>query len=100
MLNLAYQDTLFRNVVTTFLASLRAPVRSLNDADGSDFRQGCGLSFVARQIEEHYSDTAHRSNNLSARLIGRQAIALEGYGYRLIDILERAGGSPGEAMRR
>ena len=44
-------------------------------------KAGCGLSFVARKIREHYSDKDHKSNNLTARLIGQQAIALTKYSY-------------------
>ena len=57
-------------------------------------------SFVAQQIKEHYDDTQHRSNNLTARLIGRQAIALARYGYRFIDILKIVNESPAEKLSR
>ena len=36
---------------------------------------GCGLAFVASLIREHYKDKNKRSNNLSIRLTGEQAIA-------------------------
>ena len=48
---------------------------------------GCGLAFVASLIREHYKDKDKRSNNLSIRLIGEQAIALARYSYRLVDAL-------------
>lgn len=44
-------------------------------------KAGCGLSFVARKIRENYSDKDHKGNNLIARLIGQQAIALTKYSY-------------------
>ena len=42
---------------------------------------GCGLSFVARKVREHYNDKDHKSNNLTVRLIGEQAMALAKYSY-------------------
>jgi hypothetical protein len=101
LLNMLYKEALRRNKVESFLAILRAPVRSPNLEDGcNDGLPGCGLSFVARHVEEHYADTTHRSNNLSTRLIGRQAIALARYGYRILDVLEVENESPAELINR
>lgn len=58
----------------TFLEVLRSPITS------GQSLPGCGLSFVAKSVKEHYDDSNHRSNNLATRLIGRQDIALARYG--------------------
>jgi len=42
-------------------------------------KAGCGLSFLARKIREHYNDKDHKSTNRTVRLIGEQAIALAKY---------------------
>ena len=63
--------------------------RQKDSSDRSGVKNlGCGLAFVAREVREHCSDQSKRSNNLSIRLIGRQAISLAKYSYRLIDCLE------------
>ena len=61
---------------------------------------GCGLSFIANYIQEHYENKEKRSNNLSIRLIGEQAIALARYSFRLIDILECPEESPASKIKR
>ena len=61
---------------------------------------GCGLSFVASKIREHYNDKDHRSNNLTARLFGEQAITLAKYSYRLVDALEIEGGPGAQKLKR
>ena len=63
-------------------------------------KQGCGLSFVANKIREHYNDKDHRNNNLTARLTGEQAIALAKYSYRLVDALEIEGESEAQKLKR
>lgn len=63
-------------------------------------KPGCGLSFVASKIREYYNDKDHRSNNLTARLIGEQAIALAKYSYRLVDALEIEGESGAQKLKR
>jgi len=76
------------------LPSLKAHEFSVHVAENirptidSQQQLGCGLSFVASRILEHYEDSEKKSNNLSIRLIGEQAIALARYSYRLIDALE------------
>ena len=50
-------------------------------------KKGCQLVFLAQRIREHYNDKEKRSNNISTRLIGEQAISLARYSYRLIDAL-------------
>ena len=50
-------------------------------------KKGCQLAFLAQRIREHYNDKEKRSNNISTRLIGEQAISLARYSYRLIDAL-------------
>ena len=101
LLNLVYKEALRRNRVDAILEILRAPVRlPTNNIEESNVLSGCGLSFVARLIKEHYDNVAHRSNNLTTRLIGRQAIALAKYGYRLIDSLKIENESPPELINR
>ena len=51
-------------------------------------------------MEEHYNDSSKRSNNISLRLISRQAISLAKYGYRLVDSLETAGEPPASKIKR
>lgn len=63
-------------------------------------KPACGLSFVASKTREHYNDKDHRSNNLTARLIGEQAIALAIYSYRLVDALEIEGESGAQKLKR
>ena len=47
---------------------------------------GCGLTFVAMKIDEHYKNDKERNKKLSRHLIG--AIALAHYSLRIVDILE------------
>ena len=61
---------------------------------------GCGLAFVASLIREHYKDKDKRSNNLSIRLIGEQAIALARYSYRLVDALVVPNETPAQKIKR
>jgi len=61
---------------------------------------GCGLSFVAKKVKEHYSDDSKRHNKLPLRLIGHQAILLAQYSYRLVDSLVAANESQGQYIRR
>ena len=49
--------------------------------------EGCGLKFLSSKIREHYQDEGKRYNKLPVRLIGKQAIALARYSYRLVDTL-------------
>lgn len=95
-----YQEALRRDRVESFLEVLRSPVSSANNVDAPHILPGCGLSFIAQQIKDHFDDSKHRSNNLTARLIGRQAIALARYGYRLIGILKIVNESPAEKLNR
>ena len=75
--------------------------RQKDSSDRSGVKNlGCGLAFVARAVKEHYSDQSKRSNNLSIRLIGRQAIALAKYSYRLIDSLETENETGSEKLHR
>ena len=48
-------------------------------------KKGCQLTFLAQRISEHYNGKEKRSNNISTRLIGEQAISLARYSHRLID---------------
>lgn len=68
--------------------------------DDSGKRPGCGLAFVANKIKEHYNDKDQKSNNLTTRLIGEQAIALAKYSYRLIDTLEIPNESGAQKLKR
>ena len=63
---------------------------------------GCGLAFVASLIREHYKDKDKdkRSNNLSIRLTGEQAIALARYSYRLVDALVVPNETPAQKIKR
>lgn len=85
MLNLLYKEALRRDVIESFLTSLSSPAHHLVTPPDTEAPRalGCGLSFVAKAVQEHYENKEQRSNNLSIRLIGRQAIALARYGYRL-----------------
>ena len=67
-------------------------------SEGLGRKAGCGLSFVARKIREHYTDKDHKSNNLTFRLSGEQAIALAKYSYRLITALEIEGESGAQKL--
>ena len=51
-------------------------------------KKGCQLAFLAQWVREHYIDKEKRSNNISTRLIGKQAISLSRYSHRLIDALD------------
>ena len=62
-------------------------------------KPGCGLSFVASKIREHFNDKDHMVKNL-ARLIGEQAIALAKYSCRLIDALEIQGETGAQKLTR
>ena len=55
--------------------------------EGTSGKKGCQLAFLARQIREHYNEKEKRSNKISTRLIGEQAIYLARYSFRLIDAL-------------
>ena len=61
----------------TYVQTIKNPIKD----------NGCGLNFIGRSIEEHYSVEKIRFNKLSTRLIGEQAIKLARYSYRLIDVL-------------
>ncbi|CAB3999878.1 Hypothetical predicted protein [Paramuricea clavata] len=61
---------------------------------------GCGLAFLSTKVREHYADEAKRSNKLSVRLIGAQAIALARYSYRIVDSLQTANETEGEKLRQ
>ena len=63
---------------------------------------GSGLAFVASLIREHYKDKDKdkRSNNLSIRLTGEQAIALARYSYRLVDALVVPNETPAQKIKR
>ena len=47
---------------------------------------GCGEKFVADRIKEHYN-SADKFKKIPLRLIGKQAIALARYSFRIMDIL-------------
>ena len=47
---------------------------------------GCGEKFVADHIKEHYN-SADKFKKIPLRLIGKQAIALARYSFRIMDIL-------------
>lgn len=58
MLNLIYKEALRRSIVETFLTTLSRPAHcSATSADTESSRAlGCGLSFVAKSVEEHYEN--------------------------------------------
>lgn len=74
------------------------PAASTEQEDTS--RSGCGLPFIASKINEHYDDKEHRSNNISVRLIGEQAIALAKNFQKLIDVLEVENESAPQKIKR
>ena len=76
LLNLIYQEADKRNKMEEFLNALSTGIGA----------GGCGLKSVALSVREHYDDEATRSNMLTTRLIGEQAIKLANYGYRLADL--------------
>lgn len=63
-------------------------------------KKGCRLAFLAQRIRQHYNDKEKRSNNISTRLIGEQAISLARYSYRLIDALGMEGESGPQKIQR
>ena len=73
------RNTVFQEAIGRAMESYRAEV-TLG-------KKGCQLAFLAQRIREHYNDKEKRSNNVSTRLIGEQAISLPRYSYRLIDAL-------------
>ena len=96
MLNLLYKEALRRDVVESFLSTLSKPAH----CSDTPRALGCGLSFVAKSVQEHYENKEQRSNNLTIRLIGRQAIAIARYGYRLVDCLQTGCESHSEKILR
>jgi hypothetical protein len=102
MLNLLYKEALRRGVVESFLSTLSKPAHCSDTPSGADTPRalGCGLSFVAKSVQEHYENKEQRSNNLTIRLIGRQAIAIARYGYRLVDCLQTGCESHSEKILR
>ena len=77
MLDLMYKEAVRSGLSETFVQTIKNPICD----------NGCGLNFIGRSIEEHYSMEKTRFNKLSTRLIGEQAIKLARYSYRLIDVL-------------
>jgi len=67
-------------------------------SEGLGRKAGCGLSFVARKIRQHYKDKDHKSNNLTFRLTGEQAIALAKYSHRLMAVLKIEGESGAQKL--
>ena len=89
------------DIVNTQAKAFDEHMQAATAGSGSSGKMpGCGLSFVASKIREHYNDKDHRANNLSTRLIGEQAIALAKYSYRLIDALEIPDESPAQRLKR
>ena len=62
ILNLIYKEALQRNVIDKHMQEATA------GSGVSGRKPGCGLSFVASKIREHYNDKDHRSNNLTATI--------------------------------
>jgi hypothetical protein len=120
LLNLLYKEALQRQCVDLFLNILASPAKTTGNtfqnqsgtqssstdneqtnSEGSALVQtGCGLAFIANRIREHYNDKCHQSNNLTIRLIGKQAIALAKHSYRLVDMLEAGGESEAQKLKR
>jgi hypothetical protein len=73
---------------------------STEHADAISKPAGCGLSFIANKVKEHYDDKDHRANKLRVRLIGEQAIALAKHRHTLIDALELPDESATQKLRR
>lgn len=114
-LNLLYKEALQRHCVDLFLNILSSPAKmTANTAESqlenenigndskacSESQAGCGLPFIANKIREHYNDQSHQFNNLTIRLIGKQAVALAKYSYRLVDILGINGESKAQKIKR
>lgn len=83
VLDVIYKESVRRGQFQKFIEVLRAPVK-VND----DGHIGCGLNFIAKNIEEHYNRPNDRLKKLQVRLIGAQAISLARYSYRLVDVLK------------
>ena len=60
----------------------------------------CRLRYLVYNIKEHHADQNKRHNKIPTRLIGRQAIALARYAYRLIDSLQLPNESPEQSLKR
>ena len=60
---------------------------------------GCGLTYLRTKLEEHYNE-AKRFNKLSIRLIGKQAIFLARYSYRLVNCLKTDNETVEEKLKR
>ncbi len=71
MLNLLYKEALSRGVVESFLSTLSKPAHCRDTPSGADtpMALGCGLSLVAKSVQDHYENKEQRSNNLTIRLI-------------------------------
>ena len=92
MLLLQEQHEVFQEAIGRATASY--------SVEGNSGQKGCQLAFLARQIREHYNDKEKRSNKISTRLIGEQAISLARYSFRLIDGLEMEGESGAQKLKR
>ena len=114
-LNLIYKEALQRNCIDLFLEVLRSPVKIVENSVPTPVspvttdvvsqaeivnQSGCGLPFIANRIREHYNDKSHKANNLSVRLIGRQAIALAKHSHKLIDALQIVDESEAQKLKK
>ena len=107
----------FINILGASVSSLPAPVSSLpatTDVPPCELPSadtellvntqsqtaGCGLRYLVYNIKEHHADRNKRHNKIPTRLIGRQAIALARYKYRLIDSLQLPNESPEQSLKQ
>ncbi|XP_078372353.1 uncharacterized protein LOC144656016 [Oculina patagonica] len=95
----ARQSELLKGKHEAFQEAIGRATRDYQVA-GNTGRKGCQLAFLARHIREHYNDKEKRSNNISTRLIGEQAISLARYSFRLIDALQMEGESGPQRIKR
>ena len=124
LLNIIYLESVqrdkfddFINILGASVSSLPAPVSSLPATtdvppcelpsadtecliDTPSPTAGCGLRYLVYNIKEHHADQNKRHNKIPTRLIGRQAIALRRYAFRLIDSLQLPNESPEQSLKR
>lgn len=120
LLNIIYLESVQRDKFDDFISVLGAPVSSLSahlsplpassdvppselpsaDIDMPSPTAGCGLRYLVSKIKEHHADPNKRHNKIPTRLIGRQAIALARYAYRLVDNLQLRNELPEQSLER
>ena len=71
-MDVIYKEAVRRNRFEQFVTILKSPPKCFEENQ----QPGCGLSFVAKEVEKHNSVESNQLKRLELRLIGSQAISL------------------------